>query len=484
MKNKFCVLTTNIIILAFMLIFFTNIAPLIIYNCDDWKYLGEMRLPIPLWGGWNPTRVFFETFMPVVGKIAGYILYPINSNFVASVTMISAILLSGLIVIMCIMLYQLLRIRFNRSVMHSLGMEVFFIAMFFLIFRTRSESNYMFCAEDLCCVYNYTMPGIINAIAVLWMARHKDFNKSFKSYNAVKKILFVLLIYFALLSNIFHSVITVAYCGAIVLFDLLAEIRSKTFDIRRYIKNNSVHLTILFSWLVVLLFEKSGGRAGDFETVVDIGRTFLQLKTIILALSIPFTVIVLISLVFFVWKVIYQRDLKLLQYVLIFAVSMLIVTVFLFMLNSIVGYMSRVDATWGIWFYLILIITLVMSDMLAFCKWRKFAFPLLLIIVIICCYYPDGKYMISSSRNRNYDLCYKASSYYETNIVQANASGENYLEIAVPEVTIGAGTNLTFYPGFGETVCKTLYLNGVVDEYFEPIEIVDPSLNKEFFEED
>lgn len=478
MKKRYVVIT-NLLIVAFLIGFFTKVSPLIVYNCDDWIYLGNIRLPIPIWGGWNPTRVFFETFMPIVGRIAGYIVYPLIGDYVYSVTCVSAIVLSALITVMCICMYKVLTYRLNRISIHALAMEVIFLSLFFLIFRTRSQSNYMFCAEDLCCVFNYTMPGILNAIVVLYMARYKKFSLEFKDFSWQKKILFLILLYFALLSNIFHSIITVSYCSAVILLNARN-------DVRKAIKENVLQVVIVFLWLFVLLFEKSGGRADDIGHGFDSVKALLQFKVILLATSVPFKLLALLSVGFIACRMIQNAINKhrIEPLYIVLGLSLVIITVFLLLLNSIVGYMSRVDATWGIWFFLIVICTLALDEILYSVENKMIIVPIVVLVFIVCSYYPDGKFMISSSRNRNYDLCYMTSTYYADNIVETDKNGLQTVEIAIPEVEIDDVTNLTFYRGFGDIVSNTLYLNGVIDHKVEVIEVIDSSLNQVFLSDE
>lgn len=477
MKRRF-VEIANILVFIGLILFFTKVAPLIIYNCDDWIYLGEIRLPIPLWGSWNPTRVFFETVMPICGRIAAYIVYPVTGDFVVSVTIVSAVLLSALIMAMLVSFYKLMRERFGKNEFQALILEVLFILLFFLIFRTRSESSYMFCAEDLCCVFNYIMSGVLNAIVVLIMARYQHFSEEFKKFKIVHKCAFFLLLYFALLSNLFHSIITISFCVASILFYVLKNAKGEKVFWSELTRKCKIELIIVASWLVVLLFEKSGGRAGDFSTGLDMVRTFWQLKAIVFAVSIPFILIVAISVLYSVLSIVEKREAG--SLILISVAGLIITFTFLFLLNAKVGYMSRVDATWGIWFYLILICGIVFSEMQSRLNLRTVISVGLVLLLLFLCYYPDGKYMISSSRNRNYELCYKTSSSYEQSIIEADKEGKDTLYIKIPDVEVYNGTNLTFYPGFGDNVSNTLYLNGIIDNLIVVVEQADPSLNEEF----
>lgn len=41
-----------------MYIFFTNIQTVVLFNTDDWTYIAKSRQFAPVWGGWNPAKVF------------------------------------------------------------------------------------------------------------------------------------------------------------------------------------------------------------------------------------------------------------------------------------------------------------------------------------------------------------------------------------------------------------------------------------------
>lgn len=478
MKKRVSIsLIFNLTITVFLYLFFTKFSPLIMYDCDDWTYIGIFRIPLPIPGAWNPTRVFFESIMPVMGWLGAKLIFPITNDYVFSITVISAMLLTALIMVMCISFYRLMRNKYGKSEIVSLVMEVLFLTLFFLIFRTRSESNHMFCAADLCCVYNYTMPGILNAIAVLIMLQYENVADGFRKMKILEKVLFIILLYFALLSNIFHSVIIAAYCGASVLIAVITK--TKNCRITEILSKKSFEFIALMLWFVVLLIEKTGNRSEAFTTF-DILNSLIQFKAIVLALSKPFMIICVISFAHFIYRSIGQRALD--MSVVSLFVATVATTLFLILLNSLVGYMSRVDATWGIWFYMILFCTIELGELLNSIKWKTILLPAVLIIIIVLCYYPDGSYMISSSRNRNYRLCYYTSSYFVDSIVEADRKGELEVEIPIPEVEVKDGKNLTFYPGFGNIVSETLYNHGIITKKMTVIEIIDPSLNGRFLE--
>ncbi|MBC6910552.1 hypothetical protein DT304_04555, partial [Lactobacillus reuteri] len=67
----------NFVIFIFIYVYLTQISPIVPFDGDDWRYIGALRIPLPMWGVWNPTRVLPETLMSVGGYIAAFIVYPI-----------------------------------------------------------------------------------------------------------------------------------------------------------------------------------------------------------------------------------------------------------------------------------------------------------------------------------------------------------------------------------------------------------------------
>ena len=55
MVKKRLLLLLNLTLFVFILIYFTQISPLVPFDGDDWRYIGGIRLPFPMWGVWNPT---------------------------------------------------------------------------------------------------------------------------------------------------------------------------------------------------------------------------------------------------------------------------------------------------------------------------------------------------------------------------------------------------------------------------------------------
>ena len=290
-------------LLAFLLLFFAKWTPLVLYNADDWWYIGTIRVPFPKWGGWEPSRIFPEVAMPIFsGRFAAWIIYPIIGDYVFSVTLASAITMSIMIVIMCILLNQFLKHRLNCSSVMALLLEGVFIVSCFLIFRNKSGSKSLFYSADLCTAYFYTMSGILNAILMLILFKQEDAQKWFKELGIVKKILLYVLIYFAMFSNLFHSAISVMFVSAVIFLDMVKE-----KSIIKAIRNHLLFVSIILMWFVVMAFEYSGGRADSVDQGFQIKLSIVQLMTMLMAISIPYKIVILGIIIGFVFLFFLER---------------------------------------------------------------------------------------------------------------------------------------------------------------------------------
>ncbi|WP_207641366.1 hypothetical protein [Butyrivibrio proteoclasticus] len=284
-------------------------------------------------------------------------------------------------------------------------------------------------------------------------------------------------------SNLFHSAITAVYCGTVILFDLIKE-RS----LHKSLKKNLLQVSIVLVWFIVLAFEYSGGRSDSFEQGIDLALSFRQFMTMIGAMSIAYKIIVLLSVIGFIWLLRMKKDVGILPMII---VSGILETAFLLLLNAKVHYMSRVEASWGTWFYLILFCVTVFvyvcksvgaeldnnigDDLRDKVFWGSL---LTLLIMIVFSWYPDGKFAISSTRNPDYDQCYDTSSYIFNSIVDADRAGQTEMVLKLPKSD--RADEFTFVPQIGNTVSNSLYLQGIISHKINVMEEFDESLNERF----
>ena len=83
------------LIFAFLFLWFSRIHPLIPFDADDWTYLGYIRPAVPIWGAWNPSRVFPEVALPFFSKVASYLVMPLTGDYITAQTLMHAFVVSA-----------------------------------------------------------------------------------------------------------------------------------------------------------------------------------------------------------------------------------------------------------------------------------------------------------------------------------------------------------------------------------------------------
>lgn len=132
-------------IFFFMFIWFTKIHPLVVLDGDDWGHLSFARRAIPELSRWNPVKLFPEIFMSFCCTVAAYTIVPITGDYVLSITIMSAIVMSGFITLYVYSLGNCLKRLFHVSPEVSVFVEGLFLVLHFLIFRMGDVDNtYLF----------------------------------------------------------------------------------------------------------------------------------------------------------------------------------------------------------------------------------------------------------------------------------------------------------------------------------------------------
>lgn len=478
-KEKQNIIIVNIVIGVLLFLFFARYCPIVPYDADDWIHMGQFRIPLPIWKGWNPSKVLPEVMMFMCGYIGAYVVYPLVEDYFLSITITAAAILTFFVLTLCICFMWFIHRRFRFSVNLSLGFEVLFLISNYVIFRNRGTSIYMFFAENMNCIFNYTVPGIVNGIAVLYMMSYENFSRAYGEFKVLKKILFIVLIYMAVFSNIFHSETIAIYCGVVLLNGMLKRMKERDWNFKNYVSQYKIYLSIIASWLCALLFEMSGGRAEAVSSgkSLDFLLSIKQLYAMIQAIATPFKVVfglVVVGILFcFACKNKISQDIRNLYISLITNAGL--VTIYVVILGAAVAYVSRVEASWNIWFYVILItMTGVASFVLYVPKIKIFMIPVLVVWLALAIY-PDGKYKISTLGNTDYATCVNTGKYVMEQIVEADKRGDISVEVHAPIYT-DAKLEWAFSGNFAEAVAGTLYNHGVIKNKLQVTTISDPLL--------
>lgn len=331
----------------------------------------------------------------------------------------------------------------------------------------------MFTAADLCCIYFYTISGILNAITVLIFMCSDDVTEMFLGWNAVKKVSFLLLVYFSLFSNLFHSAMTAVYAGIY----LLSALWHNKFGLKQFIRKNAICLAVLITWGIALIFDANGGRADTvgMDMSLDLNLSVRQFMTMLHALSIPF-MIVLFTLVITVIILMSRGECHIrceaLQRFVPIVCNEVLLTFFLLLLNAKLAYMSRIDATWGIWFYLILFIVAAAAYVIQNTPLLPGLLPVLILILIFASVYPDGKFLMSTREHTDYETCMELNRYVIDNIVTADQKDLRKVTIRIPDHSDDL-RSLAYNEQLGNAVSGCLYTHGIIAGQVEVCTIVE-----------
>lgn len=346
-------------------IFFLRVHPIIVFDVDDWLYISDNRVAIPLWGSWNPTRVFPETLAPLISNIAVHLIYPLCNNYIKSLSIMNAIIVTMFITVYLYCFTRMIKIKLKTNLFNTICLTLIFYLFHFLIFRINTSNNlYMFHAADAICYYYYLIPSLLNCSLVMYFITDNTFNKE----NSIVKVsLILLLIYCAIFSNVFQSIILTVFAASQLIkptIELFKNINKN--KIINYIKSNKYQIIIISLWIISQIFELSGGRANSLINntpfITQLIKTTKRFILLLRQFNRLFKIIILISLIIGIYNIIKDKIYKkAILYKLVFCLFSITLYLLLLCSASMPSYIERVDATFGIFFYLFILIMMVIG---------------------------------------------------------------------------------------------------------------------------
>lgn len=475
-----------LIVFVSMFIFFTSVHCLIIYDGDDWVNLSQMRLFVPMWRGFNPIKILPETLMPLVGYLSGYAITPITKNYVAAVTLLSALLVSGFITLYMYLFNRFIGAFGERNWYREAFVCIIIFLVHFLIFKQKSNvSPYLFWSINLTCYYHYLIPALFNISLVLYFFRHEVDQDDVWTENRVRNSLFIVVLYLGIFSNILHSIILTAFIGA-----LLLEKEGKQLFFpkqwKRIFKENRIYGSILSVWFISLIFEANGGRArsiattGFVSSVLDtlkfLGHSLYQVNLVFLISSL----LVISFALYLAHRSKSAEACKIFRVIRISFVSMAFVFIYLVLVCSKAGpsYISRTDVEIGILFWYILIFGLSLAYLLMeHPKWVLVA-PLVALFILVEAVNGRSAFMESNFGRISPSICYEVDMDILNQIQLVDQGESTELELHVPK-----GDNRDNWPHpnyMGKNICNTLYRAGIISRTFKIKIVPDVNMNKKY----
>lgn len=261
----------GIIIGICLFTFYTVAHPMYIYDTDDWTYIASSRHAWPSIKEWNPTKILPETLMPLTAEFGIRFIMPFTGDYIGSMAIAFALVTTGFIVIYALVFGRMLKELFGLHTGVSFLCIILFVLFHFLPFSVNNTGNtYLFCGGSVNCTFNYILPGLLNAVFVMWLMFHEK--DKLNCDNKLKMGGLILNVYLCINSNMFHSIILASFAGMNILVWIIRKMKKdlKKWEIKTFladlVRKNAFWLGILLVFCGSCLFEISGQRAARAQT--------------------------------------------------------------------------------------------------------------------------------------------------------------------------------------------------------------------------
>ncbi len=454
-------------LLIVFFVFFSQIHPLLPFDTDDWIYSGYSRPPYPSLNEWNPTKILPECLQPAVAFTAAYFVTPIVGDYLNALVFSHAFVVSLFIIIYLYSVQRLLEWKFKTSRRLIFCIVLVYILLHFLILKINDSSNgHLLYSIDVNSYYNYTIPNLLNASLVLWLLRHNPQDITRTTTYCI--LLFAT--FLALFSNLYSSVILIAYIGAKLLLDLATCNKKENNWMKNYIRQHAYFLTVVLIWLGIQIFEASGNRANSYGYMsTPFIMSLREIKYFIVkrihfnGWFLAFTITVLIGA-----KICYffkgnHKIFNIGKNQILLILALLLSCIYLILLSSRVYpvYLLRADITFSYTFFYLLLVVLCMGYLSSRLRTVKLLYPFLIFFFL---------FMLNTEENTFKDVqywheadltyCEKFDRDVIRQLQTAEALGQDTVTIYVHK--FNDGSNWPLKPIDGNRIGITLQKHGII----------------------
>ena len=426
-------------------LFFTDVVPIIISDHDDWRLLSENRSFIITKSDPNPCKIFTENIPSYCTWLATTLIMPFNNDFIISISIISAIILSLVI---------------STYIFH------------FIIFRNKITDNYfMFYSWDFTCYYNYTIPNILSASLVLYCLFNKPFQKIHRNSYKLKEGFFLMSILCVLLSNFFSSIIFISY----LLSDITLSYAHNKSDIKKVFINKKIELFIITIWLIIHLIELFGGRAqmlikehqiSENNFIDNLISSTAYLYYHIYNLNTIFILTMIVSIIGIIYylrsndEIFKSTTIKLI-------LSCTICTIYLILLSTQVypHYMTRTDVIFGITFYIFTTICYFINYLIIKVSITNIFIPIYGLIILFEINTSE-KTFNNKLQNKEPEYWIQLNNYIISEIQKADSHEKSNIILKIPDYKNPINWPITY--STGKFISRSLHNSGLIKR---PIEI-------------
>lgn len=499
MVKKRLVLLLNLALFVFIIVYFTQISPLVPFDGDDWRYIGGIRLPFPMWGVWNPTKVLPETLMAVGGYIAAFVILPFSGDYINSLVFTEATIFSLFIMVFLLAYYKLLTKRFKYGKNISLASELIFFISFFLLFKHLNYPSYSgFWTVDLTCVFNYLIPNLLNASMVMYMEQSNNFYLEFRTMSNIKKGIFILCLYFTLFSSTQATIIIAVYSFFKIIQMFVQGSWNLTLD---YLKKDSPYFIILFIWIVTLIFDLNGQRsksvqgvnkgtfADELSATLRQFNSFLKIQNTKVAYAFGAVIVFAIIYYIFMAKNNINSSNLFISSLLNSIFSIIVASMYLVIVYSKAGsqYAVRPDAMWPIIFFFLFGANISFIYLVNNFIFFKPFLPIFIVLISLISFNFNYQQVPATNAPYSAKTAKRVDNYIISQIIRADEEGKSKVVVKVPLDSIDANPHVSAsnWPHSYDMAVwlqNTLYSHGIIRTRMHIVFKPDKAVNARFYE--
>ena len=493
-RRKTGVLLWYAAIFAFMFVWFTTIHPLAVFDGDDWTYISFARKAVTTLKEWNPAKILPEILMPFCGSIAVHVVAPLLGDYILSFSVVSAIAVSFFITFYIYCLGTLVKRLFDLPDFECRCTEMLFLILHFMVFvHDRQNNEYLFYCRDLTCYYNYLIPALINTSIVMLMAGNSNGVTDKGDY--VKQSLWILVVYFAILSNLADSFILAIYSGITILFSAGSVVKEKNYTktaIGTYLGSNALHLYTLILWGVSAIFEICGQRAAssarlgnEFTFAEGVKQAIINLYDCRrnchrMFFGIALLIVIVAVVLFIASRKKHEEDKVYFKMQMTWTIAAILACFYTILLCAKVNpeNIYRSEYLFGLFFYGLLILMTAFAYILKKKPQIVIIIPLALCIVSSHINTSFPTYKESNVPNINPRVCIDISRDLVEQVVHADQEGEDEVILHVLRYNTTDNWPHAFF--LGDRMSTTLYEQGIVTKRMKIVIQPDETMNEKY----
>ncbi len=473
---------------ALLLIHYICIRPIIICDPDDWTYISYIRQAVPLWGAWNPAKIFPETIEGLLGDFAAFVIYPIVGKWGYAMSYVF-----GIFLVICILIYvyafsSMIRSVYELNVYQTCICSFMFLILHFLVLKSSGvRDKYLLTATNANCFMNYLVPALFcSSLGFSFIKKRMsmaqlattDFNKG----------IFFFLLYMAVFSNMASNIVLLApiiYYFFADVFQLVKDASKSGKDRIHYlfVGQGGLYSIVIVLEMICLVYESQGGRANDLEMNLreEAASMAVNLKMIInddINKGYLYCMMGVIVIAVTVWgakkKAGEKIEARFLNVFKLFTFCTILCSIYTIALFIRVGAdkILRCENIMVMYMYFIVLSVMSLGYILRQMNKTIIAMPTACFILFINACIPGGGNVYKQSGTFNMPM-YKNEQIIESVIGQFQEADKNNQT----EIDLHYPSKISLSDGFAQRISNTLYNHGIIEKNMTVHVVPDESLD-------